>query len=435
MSETPNLKLAIGLPPEKAVEYFRSKGYAITWNWHDQWQEAHARAFTVAKAMRVDILQDIRAEVQRALDGEITERDFIRNLEPRLKARGWWGKQVIVDSEGNAQVAQLGSPWRLKTIYRTNMQTAYMAGRYRQMMENTANRPYWQYVAVMDSHTRPSHAALNGKVFRHDDPFWNHFYPPNGFNCRCTVRALTDKNLADRGLDVSASGGDLGEKWAVDKRSGFTERVATYKGPGMRRAVATDLGFDYNAGKAASWTDTAFREKAAALFPERQLGLVLASVATAAPRMAAFGVWVDEVFAAGRSSGREWVLGWVAPADAAALAKRGESIGDGSVVLADRLLVGAKAERHVTAGDALTAEEWKVLPLHLADPEAVLFDTHNRTLLYVFAANDGRRGKIVVAAGRAGKKRDPHESVRTVFKVPALDLEAGLKGGVYEKIR
>ncbi len=247
-----DLRIAIGLPPERAVEYFRSKGYAITDNWHDLWQEAHARAFTVAGVTRLDVLEDIRNEIQAAIDGDITLRDFIDNLEPRLRADGWWGKQVQVDeATGEARLVQTGSPWRLRTIYRTNLQTSYMAGRWAQMIQNVRFRPYWEYVAVMDRRTRPAHAAMNGLVFRYDDPFWEHFYPPNGFNCRCTVRALSESNLKTRNLAVSASGKNLRETWQTDTASGLTERIAVYKGPGMRRSASTDLGWNYNPGRAA----------------------------------------------------------------------------------------------------------------------------------------------------------------------------------------
>ncbi|MBN0210460.1 minor capsid protein, partial [Pseudomonas aeruginosa] len=112
-------------------------------------------------------------------------------LRPTLEAKGWWGRQVVVAPDGGAEVAQLGSPRRLDTIYQTNMQSAYMAGRYAAAYEARETHPYWMYVAVMDGVTRPSHAALHGKVFRWDDPIWQHITPPNGYNCRCRIVALT----------------------------------------------------------------------------------------------------------------------------------------------------------------------------------------------------------------------------------------------------
>ncbi|EDS5133801.1 phage head morphogenesis protein, partial [Salmonella enterica subsp. enterica serovar Minnesota] len=44
-----------GLPPERAIAYLKNKGYRITWDWEEMWQEAHAQAFTVAKLTRLDI--------------------------------------------------------------------------------------------------------------------------------------------------------------------------------------------------------------------------------------------------------------------------------------------------------------------------------------------------------------------------------------------
>jgi len=244
-----DLSYAIGLPPEKAIEYFKSKGYAFSWDWHDIWQEAHAKAFTVAKAMRMDILQDIRGMVQKAIDDGITFEQFRKELEPKLKAKGWWGKKMVGDETGAMQV-QLGSPHRLKTIYQTNLQTAYMAGRYKEMMNNVDDRPYWQYVAVMDSRTRPAHAALNGKVFRYDDPFWNTHYPPLGFRCRCRVRALSEKNIKDRRNIVSDSTGKLTEKDVlVSKKTGELATVTVYDDPFTGEKISPDVGWNYNPGK------------------------------------------------------------------------------------------------------------------------------------------------------------------------------------------
>ena len=126
--------------------------------------------------------------------------EFVEELlEPLLRRAGWWGRQVVVSPDGGAEVVQLGSPHHLRTIYRTNMRTVRSGGRYRRQAESADDRPYWMYDAVMDATTRPSHAAFDGKVFAWDDPIWDTDYPPNGYNCRCRVRALTARQVEARG--------------------------------------------------------------------------------------------------------------------------------------------------------------------------------------------------------------------------------------------
>jgi len=261
MPDPVNLAYVMRLEPAEAIAYFESKGYAITWNWWEGAAEAHARAFTVAKATRLDVLQDIREAMRETLTEGLTEQEFIRALEPKLKAQGWWGKQIIVDPSGGAEVVQLGSPHRLRTIYRTNKFSAYQAGRFKRQKEQAEARPYWQYLAIMDSRTRPSHAALHEKVFRHDDPIWDHIYPPNGFNCRCRVRTLSQSRLEREGLRVSSSEGQLSERMVeagVDKRTGevIFKPTTVWSGQDARGQDAifrTDPGFNSNSGQAALW--------------------------------------------------------------------------------------------------------------------------------------------------------------------------------------
>lgn len=54
------------VPPVEAVESFRAKGHHVGWDWRDTDTALHARSFTVAKAMRLDLLQDIRAALDMA---------------------------------------------------------------------------------------------------------------------------------------------------------------------------------------------------------------------------------------------------------------------------------------------------------------------------------------------------------------------------------
>jgi SPP1 gp7 family putative phage head morphogenesis protein len=50
--------------------------------------------------------------------------------------------------------------------------------------------PLLKYSAILDERTRQDHRALDGTVRPVDDPFWDSFMPPNGYNCRCKVVPL-----------------------------------------------------------------------------------------------------------------------------------------------------------------------------------------------------------------------------------------------------
>jgi SPP1 gp7 family putative phage head morphogenesis protein len=257
-----SLSFAFGLPPKDAVVYFEAKGYRITFDWHELDQAAHAQAFTVAKAASLDVLSDIRAALKTALAEGKTEARFRKELEPQLRAKGWWGKKkMIAPRTGEERRVQLGSPARLRLIYRQNMQTAFMAGRYKQMLENADARPWWQYVAVLDGRTRPSHRVLAGSTFRYDDPFWSSHYPPNGFNCRCRVRALSDSRMeAENVTPQSGVGNMVTEQVTVPAADGqrLTRPVTGYKVPKTGYVAFTDPGFSGNPG--ASWLGGALDE-------------------------------------------------------------------------------------------------------------------------------------------------------------------------------
>lgn len=176
-------------------------------------------------------------------------------LREEFVKAGWWGRQVRVDAEGGAQVVRLGSSRRIKTILRTNARTAYAAGRMRRQMENADDRPWWRYTAVLDSVTRDRHRALHGKVLRHDDPAWEAIYPPNGFNCRCRVVALTEEEArAAARLDVTGIE-EVEQRVGVDMRTGEIitrpgTRIAYTDEFGERRHFTPDPGWSYRPGAA-----------------------------------------------------------------------------------------------------------------------------------------------------------------------------------------
>ena len=110
MANPPSIPL---VEPTEALRHFREKGFAFGFAWQDVWQEEHARAFTVAKCMQLDILVDIGTAVDRAIAEGQTLDMFRRDLAPLLVEKGWWGRQRMTDPvTGESKVVQLGSPRR-----------------------------------------------------------------------------------------------------------------------------------------------------------------------------------------------------------------------------------------------------------------------------------------------------------------------------------
>lgn len=242
----------LDVPPEEAIRHFRSKGYHVGWDWRDTEAALHVRSFTAAKAARLDVLTAIRAAVDQSIADGAGYRAFRERLEPELVRLGWWGQQIRTDPEtGKERVVQLGSPRRLRTIWQTNLRTAYAHGRWGRIQRLRGEMPYLRYVAVEDERTRPEHRAWHGVVLPVDDPWWDTHYPPNGWNCRCTVMQLSPGAMKRHGYQVTGSRppfSSSGDKvpWR-NKRTGQVHQVP--------RGI--DPGWSHNVGKVRLERDAA----------------------------------------------------------------------------------------------------------------------------------------------------------------------------------
>mgnify|MGYP003418552265 CR=1 FL=1 len=54
-----------------------------------------------------------------------------------------------------------------------------------------------QYETAGDGRVRPEHVSLDGMVRPVNDKFWDKYYPPNGWNCRCIVLQVNDLPNSD----------------------------------------------------------------------------------------------------------------------------------------------------------------------------------------------------------------------------------------------
>ncbi|WP_221800510.1 phage minor head protein [Oceanobacter mangrovi] len=202
----------------RALE-LRLGNLVTTAQWTDMLHNAHDRAFTVAGAMKADLLADLAASIDQRLkqhDGGL--EGFRKDFDKIVEKHGWAYK-----GERN---------WRTRTIYKTNMLTSYASGRLAQLKNPKLLEvaPYWTYRHNDNVlHPRPHHYHW-GQIqltLRHDHPFWAAHYPPNGWGCHCYVTA---KRKPPDGADtVPPDGWDT-----IDERTGTA--------PGI------DMGWGYQPG-------------------------------------------------------------------------------------------------------------------------------------------------------------------------------------------
>ena len=230
-------------PPADALKWFRAKGFQPGFDYRDVWQSEHAQAFTVAKAMRMDVLTTIRSAFDEALAEGKTLQQFRAELTPTLQRLGWWGRSDEIDpATGNIVDVQLGSPRRLKTIYRTNMRTARAAGQWQRIERRSMTHPYLVYELGPSEQHRVQHVGWARLILPADEPFWATHYPPNGWGCKCRVRQITRREK-DRLMKTGRY-----SDTAPPIRT--TEYINDRTGEAIQVPNGIDPGWDYNPGQA-----------------------------------------------------------------------------------------------------------------------------------------------------------------------------------------
>lgn len=116
--------------------------------------------------------------------------------------------QKILDGYGGTvsiyKGGQTWPPWYADLVFRNATQAALAGGRYAQMFspEGIEEAPFVMYRALHDQRTRPTHAALDGMVFRKTDSVARRYMPPWEHNCRCFVRSMALDELEEGGYQL-----------------------------------------------------------------------------------------------------------------------------------------------------------------------------------------------------------------------------------------
>ena len=153
------------VPFKEAIAWAKSRSVQLPDVYYGELQGlARAMSFSIAGLAKLDQLQAVKDSLIEALETGETLRD--------------WQKRVRSGAIGLDLPAH-----RLENIFRTNIQGNYARGRCEQQKRTAEAFPWYMYDATNDSRTRPAHAAMDGKVARHDDPVWKVWYPPCGYSC------------------------------------------------------------------------------------------------------------------------------------------------------------------------------------------------------------------------------------------------------------
>lgn len=371
------------LPMKEASVFWKDKVLVGPKDFTRLSKEAKIRAFAVSGIAKGDELTTVYRALQRAIEDGISFGDFKKQCRGIFERRGWTGKRS----------------WRVQNIFRTNIQTAYNAGQYKRQKEMADTFPYLQYSAINDRRTRPTHKAMDDKVFPVDHPFWDKWYPPNGFRCRCTTLSLTERQVKRMGLQVESKDPTNTPVEIADPVTGAKLHV---------QQLLPDPGFGYHPGKLV-WGGIldGFTNRLQKVWPDL-IGTQAIAEAVEGPL---FKAWYEE------PQGNFPVL--MLADDAAQTIKAENRVA---------LLSKESLEKNLDHHPELTLEEYRHLPAIGADPNLIV-QTREKTVVLV-----RRKGKWYMAAVKA--TGDGKELYVTSFrKTNDSDISQIKKNGkvVYEK--
>lgn len=185
----------LAMPFDEAVAFFRDKR-VMTPAEFDAIEERFKAGGFIARGLASDRTVGIAATL---IDSLLTQGLTLDEVRAEL-----------ADAESDA-ADRLGispaAPWYLDTVIRTNIATAYGAGRYAAITDPDVVRlrPWVQQRTAGDDRVRAGHRALAGMVFLNGGALASRYAPPLFYSCRCTQVTLSQRQFEDRGLTEQTS--------------------------------------------------------------------------------------------------------------------------------------------------------------------------------------------------------------------------------------
>lgn len=137
-------------------------------------------------------------------------------------------------SQDVAGVGKLYNENYLRVEHQFAIGSAEMAGKWAGF-DQEGERYNLQYRTANDGRVREEHFALHNTTLPINDPFWNSYYPPNGWGCRCTVvEVLKDKYPQDVSAEAEKKGLQATQQIGKDGR----DRGAMFRfNPGKQQVI------------------------------------------------------------------------------------------------------------------------------------------------------------------------------------------------------
>lgn len=164
---------------DEAIAWFKKRVAVSKSDYRRMSAAAKRKAFTVANLAQLDLVHHAWKAIDDAVKKGTSLDDFKKSIGDDLKKA--WGSKVA------------DPPWRLETIFRTNVQMAYGAGRFKQAThpDVLGDRPVWMFDAILDGRTSSICKACDGTKRPANDAWWQTHTPPLHHNCRSSFIALT----------------------------------------------------------------------------------------------------------------------------------------------------------------------------------------------------------------------------------------------------
>ena len=172
--------LDFGLTYEEAMKYAEGRIALTPAQFKKLSDDLKMHAFTVGRLSQLDMIEKVqRLYLKEIGSSNLSVEDFLSSV-------------YEIDGE------RAGFAGYYTTVFRTNMQKDYNAGKAQQMMEDPPM--YLEFIGIDDDRQSEICRVRNGVIRPYTDPWWDDNWPPLHYNCRSTVREIFAEEAEVLGL-------------------------------------------------------------------------------------------------------------------------------------------------------------------------------------------------------------------------------------------